>query len=183
MSVTGASGPPDTTAYIRGGGGVLMNPRRLAGILVWICAVALVGIAAYLAVSAAQQGSRLTLLRDRGVPVDIAVTGCRGISSGVGMGIEYWQCSGSFTLEGRTYNEIINGSRKLVDPGRHVAGVVVPGRPDLLTDASAVRGAHSSGAEYTVAGALAAGGVLVGGARVRTILRRGIERPAGVPDL
>lgn len=168
MSATSAEGTP----FIRAGGGVQMNPRRLAGILIWSAVAVLVGVAAYLAATAAQQDSRLSLLRRAGVPVVATVTGCRGISSGVGMGIEYWQCRGSFVLSGQTYEEYIGGSRALLDRGTRVAAVVVPGRPELLSSAAWVRRGRSSAAEYAVAASLGAAGVVLAAARVVVVRRR-----------
>src|SRR5579864_9003294 len=163
MSVTGADQTPGGPTYIRAGGGVQMNGRRVAGVLVWLCVLALLGLAVYLAALATRQDSRASLLHRHGVPVDVVVTGCRGISSGVGMGIEYWQCRGSFVLGGRGYDDVlINGSRRLLQPGQHVDGLDVPGRPDLLSTAASVSAAHGSGAEYAGAAALGAAGVLIG---------------------
>lgn len=179
MSVTSGEGAQGTPAFIRAGGGVQMNPRRLAGILIWVTVAALVGVAGYLAATAAQQDSRLALLRRQGVPVVATVTGCRGISSGVGMGIEYWQCRGSFVLSGRPYEEYIGGSRALLDQGTRVAAVVVPGRPDLLSTAASVRKGRSSTAEYAVAASLALAAVLLAAGRV-AVLRRGRAGPARV---
>ena len=172
MSVTSAEGSPDGSAFIRAGGGVQMNPRRLAGILVWLAVAVLVGVAAYLAATAARQDSRLALLRRQGVPVVATVTGCRGISSGVGMGIEYWQCRGSFVISGHTYEEYIGGSRALLEQGTRVAAVVVPGRPELLSSAAWVRRDRSSTAEYAVAGALAAVACMLSAGRVVLVRRR-----------
>lgn len=174
MSATGAGGSP----FIRAGGGVQMNPRRLAGVLIWLTVAALVGVSAYLAATAVQQDSRLATLRRHGVPVVATVTGCRGISSGVGMGIEYWQCRGSFVLSGHTYEEYIGGSRALLDQGTRVDAVAVPGRPQLLSTAAWVRKGRSSTAEYAVAASLGAAGVLLAAGRVAVVRLRGAVPPA-----
>lgn len=178
MSGTSAEGSPGGSAFIRAGGGVQMNPRRLAGILVWLTVAVLVGVAGYLAATAAQQDSRLALLRRHGVPVLATVTGCRGISSGVGMGIEYWQCRGSFVLSGHAYEEYIGGNRALLDQGTRVAAVVVPGQPELLSTAAWVRKGRSSTAEYTVAACLGAAGVALAAGRAAAVRRRRSGRPA-----
>jgi hypothetical protein len=181
MSVTGAERRPDGSTYIRAGGGVPVSGRRLGGVLVWLVVAVLFGVAAYMALLAAGRDSRMALLRHHGVPVDVVVSGCRGISSGVGMGIEYWQCSGSFTLAGRGYEEVIGGSRALLERGQHVGGVVVPGRPGSLATAASVRRAGGSGAEYAAAAGLAVAGLLVAAARVVVVRRRpkGLEPPGG----
>ena len=173
MSLAGADRSPEGSTYIRAGGGAPVSTPKVVGVLVWLLVAALLGLAVYLAALAARQDSRASQLREHGVPVDIVVTGCRGISSGVGMGIEYWQCRGSFVLEGRGYEAVlINGSRALIQPGEHLKGIDVPGRPDLLSTASSVRSAHGSGTEYGEAAALAAAGLSLGAARVVVVRRR-----------
>ena len=178
MSVTPTGTSPDGATFIRAGGGVGLNPRKLASVLVWICVAGLLGIAAYLGVSANRHDSRLSELRSHGVAVTVTVTGCTGISSGVGMGIEYWQCRGSFGLAGSGYTEVINGSRKLLDRGQQIPALVVAGHPDSVTTAQAVRNGRTSGSEYVIAGALAAVGVLLGACRVASDRRRRCVDPA-----
>jgi hypothetical protein len=161
MTVTPAGASPGDAAFIRAGGGVQLNPRRLAGILVWLLVALLAGLAVYFSVTGAQQNSQLNALRQRGVPVQATVTGCRGISSGVGMGIEYWECRGSYTLDGHSFGGVINGSRKLLESGVQVPAIAVPGRPDLLSTVSSVRGAHGAGTQYGAAVGLGVAAVLV----------------------
>jgi hypothetical protein len=163
MSATPAGASPGNGTYIRAGGGVQLNPRRIAGILVWLLVALLAGLAIYFAVTGAQQNSQLNALRQRGVPVQATVTGCRGISSGVGMGIEYWECRGSYTLDGHPFNAVINGSRQLLETGVQVPAIAVPARPDLLSTVASVRGSHGSGTQYGAAVGLGVAAVLVGG--------------------
>ena len=180
MSVTGSAsgrqggveGPPDSPTYIRAGGGVAVNTRTLAGVLVWLLVAALVGLAAYFAASAAHQDSRLALLREKGVPVVATVTGCTAVSSGVGMGIEYWNCRAGYTLGGRHIAAPLGGNRNRLDAGTTLPAVAVPGHPDLLWAAADVRRVHSSASGYAVAGVLAGAGLLAGGARVFAVRRR-----------
>lgn len=163
MPASPAGASPGEATFIRAGGGVQLSPRRAADILVGALIAVLVGLAVYFAVTGAQQNSQLSALRQRGVPVQATVTGCRGISSGVGMGIEYWECRGSYALRGQSFNGVINGSRKLLDRGAEVSAIAVPGRPDLLSSVSSVRGAHGSGTEYAAAISLGAAAVLISG--------------------
>jgi hypothetical protein len=161
--------------YIRAGGGVQLKPLRVAAVLVWLLVALLAGLAIYFAVTGAQQNSQLNSLRDRGVPVTATVTGCRGISSGVGMGIEYWECRGSYTLGVGAFDAVINGSRSLLERGTQVQAIAVPGRPDLLSTASSVRAAKGSGTQYGAAIGLGAGAVAAAGSWlwVRRLKRRG----------
>jgi hypothetical protein len=162
--------------YIRGGGGVAISPRVLAVVLAGICIALLVAFAAYYGFAANRQSSNIAALRNRGVPVEATITGCVAVSSGVGMGIEYWQCRGSYTLEGRTFNEQLNGSRSFVETGRVVAAVAVPGDPGLLSTASSVRGRHNSTGSYIVSGVL--GALAVVGAGGLLALRKSGRRRA-----
>src|SRR5207249_1448379 len=99
--------------------------------------VALAVSAAALAISAGNENARASKLQQRGVPVAATVSGCSGISSGVGMAIEYWECRGTYTLGGQQYNEVIRGSRARLNPGQTVPAVAVPGEPTLLSTAAA----------------------------------------------
>lgn len=116
-------------------------------IIVIAVLLALLGIALALTISAARQNSRVEAVRHRGVPVQVTVTGCQGVSSGVGQGIEYWECRGTYSLGGRSYNEVIGGSRVLLENGRTVPAVAVPGQPGLLS--TAAPGAPSFWRSYT----------------------------------
>lgn len=162
MSATPAGASSDGGTYIRAGGGVEINPRRLANILIWIVVALLVAFSAYYGVAGAQENGHLNTLRHKGVPVSVTVTGCVGISSGVGMGIEYWQCSGSYALGAQTFNEVIRGSRRLLDAGQRIDAIAVPGQPSLLSTVSSVRGQHSSTADYIACAVLGAIGVVLG---------------------
>lgn len=171
MSATPAGASPGDGTYIRAGGGVQLNPRRLAGVLVWLLVATLAGLAVYFAVAGARQNSQLKALRDKGVAVQATVTGCHSISSGVGMGIEYWQCTGSYSLGGRSFAGVINGSRKLLEMGTQVQAVAVAGRPDLLSTVSSVGRARGAGAQYGAAIGLGVAALVVGGGSLALVSR------------
>ncbi len=95
--------------------------------------LALLAITISLTISAATENSRVDTVRHRGVAVPVTVTGCQEISSGIGMGIEYWECRGTYSLAGRSYNEVIGGSRARLPTGQIVPAVAVPGQPHLLS--------------------------------------------------
>jgi len=158
---------------------VPVSGRKLAGVLVWLLVAALLGLAVYFALSGSSRDSRLTLLRDRGIAVQATVTGCTAVSSGVGMGIEYWDCRGSYSLDGRRFSAPLGGNRRLLDAGSTVAAVTVPGHPGLLWTAAGVRRGQSSTASYAAAVALGGAGVLVGAARVFALRRRRRLDPTG----
>lgn len=126
--VSGPVSPsPSGPGFIRAGGGVSLNGRRVATVLAALGLAVLVVVTATVAVSDARANSRIDRLRAHGVPVTVTVTGCLGISSGVGMGIEYWRCGGTYTLASRTYEAIIGGQRALLDKGQRIQAVAVPG--------------------------------------------------------
>lgn len=177
MSVSPDGSSAGDGTYIRGGGGAAISPRLLAVVLLGVCVALLVAFAAYYGFAANRQSSDIAALRDRGVPVEATITGCVAVSSGVGMGIEYWQCHGSYTLGGRTFNEPLNGSRGFVETGRVVAAVAVPGDPGLLSTASSVRGRHSSTGSYIVSGVLGALAVVGAGGLIALARRPRAEIP------
>lgn len=167
MSVTPAGASAGDGAYIRGqgtrtGGGAHIAPRLLAAILIWLLVAVLAALAVYFAVAGSTESSRLNALRHRGVPVTATVTGCVGISSGVGMGIEYWQCRATYTLAGHTFNEVINGNRVLLETGQGVGAIAVPGDPSLLSTVSSVHRSGSSETDNVIAAVLGAVAVALG---------------------
>ena len=133
MQVVPPGSEPVPDGYIRGGGGARTDSRRVLRVLAVVVLVGMAALGVGLAVGGARNDSRVNALHDRGVPVEVSVTRCLGISSGVGMGIEYWQCRGTYSLGGRTYERVIGDSRTLLQTGEVVAAVAVPGHPDLLS--------------------------------------------------
>jgi hypothetical protein len=121
-----------------------MEAGPVIRVIVIAVLLALVAITIALTISAAHENARVDTVRHRGVPVQVTVTGCQGISSGVGMGIEYWECRGTYSLAGRSYNEVIGGSRARLATGQVVPAVAVPGQPRLLSAA----GSHSDWKPY-----------------------------------
>ena len=148
MSPTGS--PPGDAAYIRGGGGVEVDARLVVRVVAALGILALVGTAVALTVSAASANSRIDRLRHRGVPVTAVVSGCLAIGSGIGMGIEYWQCRADYTLSGHRYNEVIGGSRTLLDRGQTVQAVAVPGEAASLSTTAFVAKKRSAWTRYMV---------------------------------
>lgn len=172
---------PDEGSYIRGAGANSVDPRRVAWVLAVGAVVVLAGSTVVLFLFAASGDSSNARLRSRGVPVQATVTGCTGISSGIGMSVEYYTCKGSYTLDGASFEVDIRGSRAQMPPGRVVQAVAVPGDPASLSLPSYVRA--SDGSSYVAPAVLAAltvlgaAGLLVAGVGAR----RRRRRSAGVP--
>jgi hypothetical protein len=117
-------------------------------VVVAIVLLVLASSAIALTISALNQNSRLSKLHHEGVPVEVTTTGCVGTSSGIGMSIEYWECRGNYTLNGHSYNEVIRGSRALLQKGQKVPAVAVPGEPALLSTVAAAAARRSTWAPF-----------------------------------
>ena len=122
----------DGSTYIRGAAANHVDSRRVLQVVAGSVAAVLVALSVYLIVATADHNSANAELRDHGVPVRLTVTSCTGISDGIGMGVEYWQCRGRFVVEGRSYTETINKSRLQHPTGETLAAVVVPSDPSSL---------------------------------------------------
>jgi hypothetical protein len=147
--------------YVRGVRIGDMDATPVIRVIAIAVLLAVLAIAIALTIGAVNENSRVNLVRHQGVPVQVTVTGCQGISSGVGMGIEYWECRGTYSLGGQSYNEVIGGSRARLQTGQIVPAVAVPGHPGLLS--TAAPSTHSSWKPYLapiILGALFVAGVL-----------------------
>jgi hypothetical protein len=149
---TSSSSPATPNAedapQVRGVSTVGADPRFVGRVIASLGLLVLLGVAVATTVSAANQNSNLDTLRQHGVPVQATVTGCEGIGSGIGMGIEYYDCRATYTLDGHTYNEVIRGSRNLLQVGQVESAVAVPGRPALLSASNTVEKKSSAWAPY-----------------------------------
>ncbi|HUJ65682.1 MAG TPA: hypothetical protein VLX59_09110 [Acidimicrobiales bacterium] len=139
MSDTPAEPTIGDTGYIRGGGGVQISAGRLVRFLAGAAALVLIALAIETAVSAANQNSRAAKLRNNGIPVEVTITGCTGISSGIAQAVQYYQCRGTYTLDGQRYNEVIGAIRASLPPGQTVPAIAVRTDPALVTTATTVK--------------------------------------------
>ena len=133
--------PATTHDYIRGGGGVDIDGRRILRVAGSVCLVGLAVLVVITTVSARGQNSRMPRLQQHGVPVTVTVTGCVGIVSGTGSTNTGFSCRGDYTLDGHAYNKVITGTSAQLEEGSTVPAIAVPGDPALLSTADAV--AHS----------------------------------------
>jgi hypothetical protein len=153
MSATPAESTSGETGYIRGGGGVEIHAGRLVRYLGILCVLVLIALTVATATSTANQNSRAAELRNHGVPVDVTVSGCVGVSSGIAQAIQYYQCRGTYSVDGQRYNEVIGGVRSALPIGQTVHAVTAKGDPALVsTIGSAKRGSYAA---PVVLGALA----------------------------
>jgi hypothetical protein len=176
MPAPPAGAAHNQSTHLRGVRVVEVETRRVVGVVVVIVLLVLAVSAIALTISAASRNSGLSKLHHQGVPVEVTTTGCVGTSSGIGMSIEYWECRGTYTLYGRSYNEVIRGSRALLQKGQKVPAVAVPGEPTLLSTVAAAGARHSTWAPYIAPIILGAVTVIVLVGWVVLSKRRGLNR-------
>jgi hypothetical protein len=164
-------------SYIRGGGAVNADPRRVVLALLGLGVVVLLALTVLTFLSTADSRSKADRLKALGVPVAVTVTHCTGITSGIGMGVEYFSCEGSFRLGGAAYRETLLGNRSRLPAGSVVAARVVPGEPASVTAAAGSARADS----YTVPIVLAVLTVLSGAATV--LVARRYSSTAGAAEV
>jgi TRAP-type C4-dicarboxylate transport system permease small subunit len=148
MSGTPEGPTPGDRIYIRAGGGVDIEPRRVLRFLIAACMLALLAITIVLTVSAATHNSRQTELQQHGVPVEVTVTQCVAFGSGIGQTVVGYSCRGAYALGGHPYNDVIAGIRGFHPVGQKLQAVAVPSDPGLLSLADAVAKKHSSWTSY-----------------------------------
>jgi hypothetical protein len=142
--------PDAAVGYIRGGAGVEVDSRRLLRVVLGLCLLVLAALVIVLTLAAVGENSRSSSLRRHGVPVDVTVTGCLGLASGTGITASGYTCKGTFTLDGRSYTEVIGG---ITDPrpvGETLRAVADSNDPARLSLASAVAAARSPWKAFTV---------------------------------
>jgi hypothetical protein len=160
MSAATPGRAPGDGDYIRGGTGVAIDLRRVWQAVLAIMVAGLLVAVVVTTISAASQNSRNAKLRGQGVPVVVRVTGCVGYGSGIAQSVNYYQCRGTFTLDGHLYAEVIGGLRTQVPVGQQLAAVTIRGEPATVTTARSVAKPGSSFAPYItpiVLGVLALG--------------------------
>jgi hypothetical protein len=139
-----------------------VDTRRVGRVIAGLILVGMVVLVVILFVAAVHKNSQITTLRRQGVPVVITMTGCRGLLGGSGSNAAGYACRGSFTLDGRRYNEVIPGNT-LHPPGTTLRGVSVPGDPVLVTTARMLAGEHSSVRVFILPAILAVVALLLAG--------------------
>jgi hypothetical protein len=125
------------------GAAVDVDRRRLGLAVGGICVAGLVVAVVVLFVAGLQKNAQITRLRQHGIPVEITVTGCLGLMGGSGSNLVGYQCSGTLTVAGHHYDEVIPGST-LRSPGSRLQVVAVPGDPALLATTGALAAEHAS---------------------------------------
>jgi uncharacterized membrane protein len=120
-------------SYIRGAAADGIDGQRVVTVVAAAVLVIMLAVTAYLFSSTASANESAQDLARSGMVVAATVTGCEGISDGVGMGIEYYNCTAAVTAGGRTYEGLLHGSRRSRPTGSRVEAVMVPGDISTLT--------------------------------------------------
>jgi len=171
---TGGAGPDggsrESLTTLRGAG-VDVDVGRVVRVLVGLVAVTLAVLVVILFVAGVHRNNQITELHQRGVAVEVRVSGCLGLLGGSGSNAAGYQCRGSYALDGHTYNEAIPGDT-LHPPGTKLRAVAVPGDPALLATAGAVAAEHASGRVFILPAVLLVVLVALAGAVVVTTRRR-----------
>jgi hypothetical protein len=140
------SGEPD--AYVRGGGTVRVDGRRVVGYLLLVCELTLAVLTVVFTLIAVHHNSRATSLKQKGVAVEVTVTGCVALASGTGITQAGFTCKGSYALAGKSYTETIGGSAIQLAVGQKVPAVAVRDEPTVVYTASSAQAMNSSWTVY-----------------------------------
>jgi hypothetical protein len=141
-----SSQEPDS--YVRGGGAVHLDGRRVAGYLLLLCELILAVLTVVFTIIAVHHNSRATSLKQKGVAVEVTVTGCVALASGTGITQAGFTCKGSYALAGKRYTENIGGSGAQLAVGQKVAAVAVRDEPTVIYTARSAKTMHSTWTVY-----------------------------------
>jgi len=144
----------DSVASLRGPAAVGVGRRF------WLVvgAMGLVIVAATLVVtfvSAANDNSRVSRLKDHGIAVVVSVDTCIGNLGGSGSNASSYTCTGTYVARATTYHEVIGAMSFFATPGTRERAVADPARPSTVELASAVSSSHASNGRFIVPGLLA----------------------------
>jgi hypothetical protein len=168
--------------YIRGGGGVTVDASTVFRVLVAAALLSLVGLAVGLTVSTASYNSRQAKLRHDAVPVEVTVTSCVGIGSGIAQAVNYYTCQGTYSLNGHQYSGEIRGNRAPLPAGQRLEAVAVPNDPGLLSTVAALAGKRSGRESYAAPIVLAVATAAFGAGWASWEVRRRRSRVATARD-
>lgn len=161
---------PETLSRLRGAP-VEVDARRFGRVLVALFIAGLALSSALLFAAGAAHNAGVDRLRQHGVPVEVTVSGCRGLLGGSGSNPVGYTCWGTFVLDGQRYREGIPGN-SLLAPGALLTMLSVPGDPSLLAAPGVVAAEHPSAKVFVLPAALL-GALALSGGVVVVRLRRG----------
>jgi hypothetical protein len=132
----------DETSYIRGGGGVSVDPRRFMRAIVLVTLATLAILTTVLVIGVIQKHSQISRLKDHGVVVAVTITSCIGNASGTGITAAGFSCSGSFTLGGINHTDVLKGNSVNQQIGDRVTAITDARDPSDLSTPDAVSAAR-----------------------------------------
>ncbi len=139
----GQTDRPDGPIMTLRGAGVEVDGRRVGRFVVGVGLLALAVLAVALLVAGVQRNAQITQLRQHGVPVEVTVSQCEGLMGGSGSNLAGYACRGTFSLDGRRYDEALPGST-FHAPGAAVRVLTVPGDPALVATVGGLSTEHAS---------------------------------------
>jgi hypothetical protein len=159
-----------------------VDARRTGHVAVVLGLGAVMVTAVFLVVAGIGRNTQIDRLRHHGVPVEVTVTGCRGLLGGSGSNGAGYACQGTFVLDGRRYRRAVPGNR-LLAPGSQLSLLTVGDDPGLLADPTVVEAEHPSARVFVLPAvlfttAVAAGALALRRRKAQTALRS-VRDPAG----
>jgi hypothetical protein len=147
----GPDGEPegaDRVAALRGAG-VAADTARVGRVAVVLGLTAIMVVAAVLLVAGIRKNAQIDSLEAHPVPVDLIVTHCLGLMGGSGSNAAGYECTGTYTFDGRHYTEGVPGL--VFHPtGTTVRGIVSASDPGLFSTAQTVADEHASPAKVVL---------------------------------
>ena len=120
-------------SYVRGAGAGKVDGQRVLTVVAGVVLVVMLAVTAYLFSSTLSANESAQDLARSGMVVSATVTGCEEISDGIGMGVEYYNCTAQVSAGGHTYEGLLHGSGVSRQIGSVVQAVMVPGDISTLT--------------------------------------------------
>jgi len=150
------------------GAGIEIDGSRAGRIAAVAGIVVVIAVAVVLLVAGIRKNAQIDALRAHGVPVEVTVTKCLALIGGTGQSPAGYECSGTYSFRGQTYERGLPGNAFL-PVGTVVAGVVSSGDPALLSTPKTVESEHTSLSRYLLPTVLL---VAAGGCVAWLLLRR-----------
>lgn len=163
--------------YIRGGGGITAEPKRVIRITALIMISALAVLTVALTVAAVRDNSKIRGLQSRGVVTPVQISSCLALASGTGITESGFTCSGTYAFRGVTRTSVVLGVVRQLAPGTMLVGVVDAAHPDIVATQPTVANAAPYARAFIPPGASMAAMALIALA-LRTAQRRRGKRSA-----
>lgn len=171
----GAAPIPEAPSAVLRGASVDVDVRLIGRITAAVCIAALVVTSGALFWAGAQRNSQVTALRRDGIPVTVVVTGCRSLMGGSGSNLVGYSCSGTFSVAGRKYSEVIPGDAPYA-PGTPITEITLRSDPGLLSAPASVATDRASWRVFVLPAALLAAALLLVGVALTRVRR---PKPGG----